>query len=147
MAWKALVHRFKNTWCSWMGSARARAGSRRMSSRTVMLRGSEAESRLKVSRTTSATFTASNPTWDGRLKARICRTSWLPRWLALSTRNRSRVISEPSGESRRASSAEFRMVVRMLLKSCAMPPASVPMASIFWDCSSMRWVMSSTMPS
>ena len=32
-----------------------------------------------------------------------------------------------------ASSALPRMVARILLKSCAIPPASVPIASIFWD--------------
>ena len=37
----------------------------------------------------------------------------------------------PAGKSRRASSRLPRIAARMLLKSCAMPPASVPIASIF----------------
>ena len=37
-----------------------------------------------------------------------------------------------------ASSAWSMMGLRMLLKSCAIPPASVPMASIFWASRSLR---------
>ena len=68
-----------------------------------------------------------------RLKASICCTNSRLRVLAFSIS--SRLSSTPGlpAISRRASSTFPRMAASALLKSCAIPPASVPIASIFWD--------------
>ena len=52
-------------------------------------------------------------------------------WLALSMK-RSRSVVRPAATRRRITSMAPVMPWSMLLKSCAMPPVSWPMASIFW---------------
>jgi hypothetical protein len=71
-----------------------------------------------------------------RLKARIWRTSSRPRRAAVLISCRLSRAGCPGSRSWRARSALPRMAARMLLKSCATPPASVPSASIFCDCAS-----------
>ena len=86
-----------------------------------------------------------------RLKASSCRVRPAPR----STDCLISATSPRAGSSRPSSissrSAEPMMLIRMLLKSCATPPASRPMASSFCDCRSCssrarRSVMSRTKP-
>ena len=86
-----------------------------------------------------------------RLKASSCRVSPAPR----CTDSLISVASSRAGSSGpsciRSRSADPMMLMRMLLKSCATPPASRPMASSFCDCRSCssrarRSVMSRTKP-
>ena len=99
-----------------------------------MVAGSEARRNPRVSLTTGFRLTRSFSCSPWRLKVRIWLTSCLARWAAV------RICSTPSlkeGEasSRMASNSELPMMtLRMLLKSCAIPPARVPIASIFWTC-------------
>ena len=84
-----------------------------------------------------------------RLNVRICRTSSVARSVACATASRCACTGASSGRCSRARSMWPPIAVRMLLKSCAIPPASVPMASSFCErrtCSSRsrRAVMSLT---
>jgi hypothetical protein len=65
--------------------------------------------------------------WRVRAAARIAAA-----WISLMSWNAG--CSPPTASS--ASSASVTMTARMLLKSCATPPAKRPMASIFCDCRS-----------
>ena len=86
-----------------------------------------------------------------RLKASSCRVRPAPRstdCLISSASSRAGIV-RPSCISSR--SAAPMMLIRMLLKSCATPPASRPIASSFCDCrscssSARRSVMSRTNP-
>jgi len=76
-----------------------------------------------------------------RLKARSWRVkeaAFSPAFLisSISLRKDSSLMT-----SINASSAFPMMVVSILLKSWAIPPASVPMASIFWDCRSCSSIL------
>lgn len=71
---------------------------------------------------------------DRRLKTSIWRTVSRARWLAITMLSRSARRRVPSAASSRAASATPRMDPMMLLKSWAIPPARVPMASSFSAC-------------
>src|SRR5882672_1851198 len=66
-------------------------------------------------------------------------TSVFARPAACMTLSRYRRKALPSAECWYASSPYPRIAPRMLLKSWAIPPASVPIASIFCDCLSCAW--------
>ena len=59
-------------------------------------------------------------------------------WLASNTRLKRSAAGEFGSVSARPSSVYPVMPVRILLKSWAIPPARVPMASIFWACRNWR---------
>ena len=67
-----------------------------------------------------------------RLKERIWPTRSLARCPARRILSKSRERSESVDVSPFANSAYPSIMLRILLKSWAIPPASVPMASIFW---------------
>ncbi len=81
-----------------------------------------------------------------RLKTRIRSTSSLPRRAAFISSARSSSSDSRERVSLPISSAYPVMANRMLLKSCAIPPARVPTASSFCACrsSSSRWRRSSS---
>ena len=66
-----------------------------------------------------------------RVKSRICLTSSLARVLALAISLRLVIVPGLLPRSSRANCRLPVMAPRILLKSCAMPPESVPSASIF----------------
>ena len=132
-ACQALVHRFISTCCTCVASASTGSGdeARRVLSRTP------AGSSERISRSASSTsgfsgWRCSSCVWR-RLKARICCTSWRARMAArwISARLSWAAWSGPT--SSRARARLPRMAASRLLKSCATPPARVPMASIFCD--------------
>ena len=98
-----------------------------------MAGGRVTRSRRSVSCTTSASDTAVRCGGSLRLKVRICRTRSRARRPALSISSRLSSTGEPGAQSALASSTLPRMAPRMLLKSCAMPPAMVPTACILCD--------------
>ena len=89
-----------------------------------------------MSRTIAFRFTTRACSICLRLNASSCRVSaaaWLPAFSISSTDISASREGSPSGDSR-SSAAWPLMMVSRLLKSWAMPPASLPMASIFCDC-------------
>src|ERR1051326_1123817 len=87
-----------------------------------------------------------------REKARSCRVSAAARRAALRISSRSSIWRVLPLNSAVRRSVYPTIAVRMLLKSCATPPASCPTASIFCDCSScsssrLRSVISVATPS
>ena len=138
MASRALTARFMSTCSSWPGSARTAAavdGSRSTSSMSSPMRRRsilESSSMRPPSGTTSGTRTClrlNARSWRVRAEARSAA-------LRISCILPRRVGSWSLGIMR---SPYPRMAVSRLLKSCAMPPASRPTASIFWawtSCSS-----------
>ena len=108
--------------------------------RTSMVAGSEALSSFKASFTMSPTCTGLHSCSVFLLKASICLTSSLALSADSSTCWRVSYVSESSGRSERASSVKPMIDAKMLLKSWAIPPARVPMASIFCACRS--WLSS-----
>ena len=138
MAWQALAARFMTTWCSWVGSAITRgqpSGSRQS---MVMLAGRVGRSRSSTSVTTAAreTGTSSWSTW--RLKVRICRTRARARREASTIARLCSATIGSSPFSADSSSARPRIGASRLLKSWAMPPARLPIASSLRVCSSCR---------
>ena len=101
-----------------------------------MVAGKEARNSLRdsLTRGPSSIKTCFRSVW--RLMVRICFTRSEARLLDFSTWSRYGRMGLSSANSRWAISLNMMMGVRMLLKSWAMPPASVPMASIFWACRS-----------
>src|SRR5207237_356647 len=84
--------------------------------------------------------------FDGLLPAYRPRIDDAARSDALRISSTSDRFASPGCKSRSKSCVLPRMAVSRLLKSCAMPPASWPTASIFWDCRncSSRWRCSLT---
>jgi len=128
------------------------------------LPASPAASRISISagsrrRRDAAACSSSGPSSRGwrsrrwrRAKPSNLRINSLPRRLAAAMVPRSARSAESGGSSPAISSVVARMVVSRLLKSCAMPPASWPTASIFCACrrrwsSAWRSLRSSTIPS
>ena len=102
--------------------------------RSAIVWGKETRRRPTVS-SSKARIRTGRCRWSvRRLKARIWSTMSVARFPAFFT---SCTFCHPrlSRRSRvSAISALPRMAPRMLLKSCAMPPASVPIASMCWEC-------------
>ena len=101
-----------------------------------MVAGSDARMKSTVSLTMDLRLSRIFSCRVCRLNARICLTRSLARWdapmmLARVSRDESRAASVSSSIS-----APPMITPRMLLKSCAIPPASVPSASIFCACRS-----------
>ena len=134
MAWAALVPRFISTcWIS-DGSASMVSDSVLMSRTISMVDGREARSNLTVSLMSGPRDRHFGSYWVFRLKARICLTRSLPRMPALSTCCMLRLRRVPFIASSIAISVKPTIAARILLKSWAMPPASVPIASILRAC-------------
>ena len=132
----ALVPRLSSTCPSRVASARMAGPFGATSLTSWTLEPMAVRSRLQVSVTMASGQTGVRASGCWRLKARIWRTSSRPRRAALLISCRLCRAGWPVGRSWRARSALPRMAARMLLKSCATPPASVPSASIFCDCAS-----------
>ncbi len=135
-AWMALVHRFTSTWPIWVASASMAKVSGVHDCTSSTWGGKAPRNRVHESASTVHTLTRVRSTGCWRLNARIWRTSSRPRRAAVLISCRLSREAASGGRSCRARSALPRMAARMLLKSCATPPASVPSASIFWDCAS-----------
>ena len=158
MACQALVHRFISTCWIWVASASTGSGSALNRVFSRMPAGSSERSRRSASSTTGCSGWRCRACVWRRLKARICCTSWRARTAArwISVRLSCATWSGPT--SSRARVRLPRMAASRLLKSCATPPARVPMASIFctsrscvsnaWRCASacLRSVMSVCVP-
>ncbi|MCY1534850.1 hypothetical protein D9M68_702340 [compost metagenome] len=139
----ALVPRLSSTCPIWVGSAWMSGVPVAKLCTSCTCEGVAARSRLQDSARMSPTQTGLRCIGCCRLKASTWRTSSRPRRAAALISCRLSRAGAPGGRSWRASSALPRMAARMLLKSCATPPASVPSASIFCDwascCSSACW--------
>jgi len=136
MALTALLHRFMTAWWIRFGSPRTYPSSSSRSS-ISMFEGSICRSILSVSRTASPSTRGVNFLWACLLKT----SSWFTRSRAFCAALRTSlssslttVLSMPPVTSREAILVYPRMVVRMLLKSWAMPPANVRTASSFCPC-------------
>src|SRR6266850_1157810 len=134
IACTAFVTRFITTWCTCVESPSIAARPACRRGAMVTFAGSLAASWSSASRTTASTYTGMRSPTPLRLTARMRSTSARPRSPAAMMLSRSRRSRVSFFASRIAISPYPRIAPRMLLKSCAMPPASVPMASIFCDC-------------
>ena len=93
--------------------------------------GSVARSIVSVSRTMAFSSCAFSTRGSYRLKVRICSTRFLARAPLMAICASRFSARWPAGRSIWASATLPRIASRMLLKSWAMPPAKVPIASIF----------------
>lgn len=132
-ACQALVPRFMITWLICDASALTSSGS--FGARWVMRRlgGSVARSSWTVSSTTGCSAWQVNTAGWRRLNDRMRCTMSRARSPALVISSMQACTAAGSPWRSRASAALPRMAATMLLKSCAMPPAMVPSASIFCD--------------
>jgi len=133
MAWMALVHRFSSACptCVASASTHGRPGCNCICS--PMAGGRVTRNRRSVSCTISASDKTERCGGWLRLKVRIWRTRSRARRPALSISSRLCSTGESGAQSAWASATLPRMAPRMLLKSCAMPPAIVPTACILCD--------------
>ena len=101
---------------------------------------------LSISATTPLRSRTSGCSICRRLYASSWRVNDAARSDALRISSTTDRFASPGGKSRSKSCVLPRMAVSRLLKSWAMPPASWPTASIFWDCRncSSRWRCSLT---
>ncbi|OQB91174.1 MAG: hypothetical protein BWX86_02077 [Verrucomicrobia bacterium ADurb.Bin122] len=130
MACTALVQRLRTIWWIWVGSAQTMPGVRRW---TISIEaGVAARTSLSASSIVGMILIGAALVSRLRAKVRIWATRSLARSPALRTSPSSSCNGWSAGRVIVASSLNPRMPVRMLLKSCAMPPASAPMLSIFW---------------
>jgi len=102
----------------------------------AMVVGMEDLSNARASLTIVPILTGFNSPPLFRLKARICFVKSLARRQAIRISCRFCRAGFHSGTSSIASSELPRMIPRILLKSCAIPPARVPTDSILWACRS-----------
>src|SRR5881409_2592462 len=133
MASRALTARFRSTCSSCPGSALTvpAAGSREVASSTSS--PSSRRSIRSMFATTALTSSTLGPSTWRRLNASSCRVSSAARSPAFRISSASSRRASPAGVLCNSSWVEPRMAVSRLLKSCAMPPASCPTASIFCD--------------
>ncbi len=87
-----------------------------------------------------STATARRSCW--RAKASRRWVSEAPRSAPCNAPSTSRRSRGSSGKRLRSSSRLPITAISRLLKSCATPPVSWPMVSIFWACSSCSWAFS-----
>ena len=129
----ALVHRFSTACSTCVGSAKMLGTGSAVSRCSSIAGGSVTRSRRSVSCSTSASATLVR--WAGslRLKARIWRTKSRARRPAFSISTKLSYAGESGPQSALASSALPKMALKILLKSCAKPPAIVPTACILCD--------------
>ena len=136
MASRAFTARFMRTCCIWLGSTLTRpepsTGSTDSSTSSPIIRWSIG--------TSSATSGPSSSTrgWTTclRLKARSWLVSATARCDVFWIRSTSRCIGSPALSRPSSMWARPLITVSRLLKSWATPPASRPIASIFWACCS-----------
>ena len=151
MASRAFTARFITTCSRWVRSARTVTGAGASTASTATRSPSTRRSRPASAETTSfRSSTSARAGWQ-RPNRRSCRTRAVARSAARARSSNSAAVPASSAGDR-SSSAFPRMTVSRLLKSCAIPPASRPTASIFWPwrrCSSsrLRSVMSWYTPS
>ncbi len=91
---------------------------------------------VSMPRATAATSTILGSSSCCRLNVSSRFVNVAARIPALWISSRSLRSGSPSFRPSDAMLLKLRMTERMLLKSCAMPPESCPIASIFWDCRS-----------
>ena len=140
-ACQALVHRLSSTCCSCVPSARTRSAWSVMRVSSVTLAGRVARSMPRVSSISGCSVSGSRLTGWRRPKARMRCTSVRARLPAPMIWSTAVNAGLSGGRSCRSSEAWPRMAPTTLLKSCAMPLASVPIASIF--CASRNCASSS----
>src|SRR5471032_1156442 len=145
MASRALMARFSSTLSNWLGSTAAFHSPAAMTVSTSMVAPSARwiNSSLPVNR---------RPRWttDGcRGWRRANASSWddslAPRCTACSAESRWRAAVDVLPTCASISCKLPPMICRMLLKSCATPPVSLPTASSFCECCSAAWARLSSM--
>src|SRR6185437_3740440 len=139
MACPALVTRLI-TICRSCPASPMTGGTLEIRPSSVMVAGRLARSSFSAERVRSARSTARRLTASLRLKARMRPTRSRARSLAcriISRLLRSRLFS---GRARAVVLASAKTGTSVLLSSWAMPPASVPNASSFCECSSWRCI-------
>ena len=141
----ALVHRLSRACSTCVASAITAGTCLSMRTCRSIDGGNVTLSRRVVSCTTSGRWMGLRVGVSLRLNVRIWRTRSRARRPAFSISSRLVMAGDWLPASCLASSTLPRMAPRMLLKSCAMPPAMVPTACIFCDSrncdsSTLRWV-------
>ena len=136
IASRALTARLMSTCSIWVRSARTPSSLRANRVTSSMSAPMTRLSSPRVDSTTSLRSRVVGISILRRLKDSSWSTSAAPRVAACSISARSARIASSSGCSSSNSAVYPPIAVSRLLKSCAMPPASRPTASIFCDWSS-----------
>ena len=133
MASRALTARFSTAISSWLRSTSTVpiAGGKRTT--MLMFAPSERSSRSVMPLTRSGMATATGLRFCRRAKASMRWVRMAPRWAACTALATSGAILGSSPMRRCTSSRLPSTAVSRLLKSCATPPVSWPIASIFCD--------------
>ncbi len=132
MASRELMHKLSRAWCSWLGSIHAGGRSSGQEYVISMVRGKVTRSILTRSAISSWILSERNSASDLRAKVKICLTMALPRSAASLMVPRAALAGEFPFSLPARTAAWPLMIERILLKSWAMPPASVPRLSSFW---------------
>src|SRR5438034_138269 len=147
MASRAFTARFKSTCSSWPGSAFTDPASGASVTESSMSSPSSRRSIFCMWATTALRPSTLGASTCRRLNARSWRVSSAARTPAFLISTASSWRGSSGGVAWSNNCVDPRIAVSRLLKSWAIPPASCPTASIFWDwrscSSSVRWAVTS----